>query len=123
MCTAPEGEAKAQVAFSTDAGKSFGKPIRIDDGNTIGRVDIVMNDAQTATVSWLEAVEKKAELRIRQINTDGSVNDSQTIVETSASRSSGFPRMVLNGDKLLFAWTEVDSVETRVRTGEVRLKD
>lgn len=121
--TAPEGEAKAQVAFSTDAGNSFGKPIRIDDGNTIGRVDIVMNDAQTATVSWLEAVEKKAELRIRQITTDGSVNDSQTIVETSASRSSGFPRMVLNGDKLLFAWTEVDSVGTRVRTGEVRLKD
>ncbi len=117
--TAPEGVAKVQAAFSTDAGNTFGKPIRIDDGNSAGRVDIVMTDDQTAIVSWLEVVDKKAELRICKVRSDGTKDSSQTIVETSASRSSGFPKMVLNADKLLFAWTEVDSVGTRVRTGEV----
>lgn len=121
--TAPEGEAKVQVAFSSDGGNTFGNAIPIDGGKPIGRVDIVMTDNQTAIVSWLETVDKKAELRIRQVKTDGTLNEPKTIVETSSSRSSGFPRMVVNNGKLLFAWTEVDSVGTRVRTGEVDIAE
>ncbi len=122
--SAPEGEAKVQVAFSTDGGASFGKPVRIDDGNPAGRVDVVMKNAQTAIVSWLEVLNKKAELRIRQVKTDGSRdNQARSIVETSPSRSSGFPKMALLNNKLLFAWTEVDSLGTRVKSGEMKLSE
>jgi hypothetical protein len=30
-----------QIAFSTDAGATFGKPVRVDDGQPIGRVDVL----------------------------------------------------------------------------------
>lgn len=118
--TAPDGDAKVQVAFSTDAGGSFGAPIRVDDGDPLGRVDVVMPDDHTAIVSWIETKENNAELRIRKITSFGTIDPPISIVETSASRSSGFPKMEWIQNSLLFAWTQVDSTGTRVKTGLLR---
>src|SRR4030095_7285397 len=38
--TAKDDRPQALMAFSTDAGKTFGAPIRIDDAATLGRVDL-----------------------------------------------------------------------------------
>ncbi|MFN8579735.1 MAG: sialidase family protein [Gemmatimonadaceae bacterium] len=48
--TAARDTAKVQVAFSVDAGKSFGVPVRVDDGNPAGRIAMVRDEGSGARV-------------------------------------------------------------------------
>lgn len=100
--TAPEGKAEVKVIFSTDGGETFGAPIRIDSGNTIGRVDLVMIDESNVVVSWMEG----AEIKATKVNKEGVKENAMTIASTSESRSSGFPQMTKSGNQLIFAWTD-----------------
>ncbi len=97
--------ARVQVAFSTDAGTSFGPAIRIDEGAPAGRVGVqwIGNDA---LVSWLErSAGDTAFVKVRRVRRDGALGDAVTVSTSSGSRSSGFPRMVRAGDGVLLAWT------------------
>ena len=103
----PEKEGQVQVIFSDDGGATFNKPIRIDEGKTIGRVDVVMLNDKSAIVSWLEGSTIKAV----KVYTDGTKDASVMIASSSESRSSGFPQMTISGNKLIFAWTD-DKMKT-----------
>ena len=92
---------KVNVVFSTDGGATFGKPIRVDEGRAIGRVDIVLLDDQSAIVSWMEGTE----IKVAKVHSDGRKEPSMIIASTSESRSSGFPQMAKSGNQLIFAWT------------------
>ncbi|MBA4054237.1 MAG: hypothetical protein C0490_05960, partial [Marivirga sp.] len=39
--SAADGQSKVNLSFSDDAGETFGKPVQIDEGSAIGRVDIL----------------------------------------------------------------------------------
>ncbi|MBI2403747.1 MAG: exo-alpha-sialidase, partial [Gemmatimonadetes bacterium] len=60
--TAPEEQRRVSVAFSTDAGATWGAPIRVDDGRPVGRVDLEMLADGSALVSWLESRRQGAEV-------------------------------------------------------------
>lgn len=100
--SAASDTSRVNVIFSQDGGATFGKPVRVDEGNAIGRVDIVMIDDRSAIVSWMEGTEIKA----AKVFSDGTKESSISIGSTSESRSSGFPQMTLKGNQLLFAWTD-----------------
>jgi hypothetical protein len=106
------------AAFSDDQGVTFSEPVRIDDGAPIGRVHLVL-DGDGALVSWIETVGEAAEVRMRRVAADRRVDDSRTIAALSAARASGFPRMVRDGDDLVFAWTDASDETTRVRLARV----
>lgn len=112
---------RVQVAFSDDAGATFGPPVRVDDGEAQGRVDVVLLDDGTALASWLErsAGGGAAEIRLRRVSPDG-VGSVLRLADTSTERASGFPRMLRRGDELLFAWTEAGD-PSQVRTARGRL--
>lgn len=93
---------KVKVAFSNDGGVTFKDPIQIDEGNSIGRVDIIMLDEHTSMVSWMEGSEIKAV----KVYDDGTKESSFTIASSSESRLSGFPQMTKSGNKIFFAWTD-----------------
>lgn len=103
--TAPEDEPRVNVAFSTDGGRTFGAPVRVDDGLPAGRVDVVLLDDGTAVVSWLERVEGAAEIRLRRVAPAGTRSAFTTLTRTGAERASGFPRMARSGSTLVLAWT------------------
>ncbi len=106
--TAPSDSARVNVAFSTDAGETFGPPVRVDDGDPIGRVALILDgdgNGEGALVSWLERVGDGAEVRVRRIAQDGARSESRTVAASSAARASGFPRMVRANDDVIFAWT------------------
>ncbi|MET0553230.1 MAG: sialidase family protein [Vicinamibacteria bacterium] len=114
--TAPHGQARVSVAFSADAGATFGAPIRVDDGRPLGRVDVALRADGTAFVSWLEqAASAGARVRVRRIAPDGAPGDAVTVADASALRSSGFPRMAASGGDVVVAWTDA-SEPSRVRT-------
>lgn len=107
--------AKVNVIFSGDGGETFGKTIRVDEGNPIGRVDVVLLDEQTAMVSWMEGTE----IKVAKVRIDGTKEPSITVAASSESRSSGFPQMTKAGDKLIFAWT--DSKEKTIKLASLAL--
>ncbi len=119
--TMAKDSARVQLAFSHDGGKTFGPRVRVDDGQALGRVDVVLLSKNRAVVSWLENGEKDAEIRIRQVDADGTVSASQVVATTSASRASGFPRMAFNGELLLFAWTRPGEVP-RVNVAKIAIR-
>lgn len=105
-------ESKVQVVFSTDEGKTFGKPIRVDDGSPLGRVDVELHDNKTALVSWLEQVGGTAEIRVALVAADGKIEGSHTAIKTDPSRQSGFPILKKMRKDYLIAYTEVDSLNS-----------
>lgn len=117
--TAANGEPKVQIAFSAN-GETFGDPILVDGVKPLGRVDIVMLDASTAIVSWLDN-EQGSAIKYRQVSISGEMTDPVTMAETSESRSSGFPQMELVGDQLYFAWTVVQGEESRIEMARVKI--
>jgi len=106
----PEKNGQVNVIFSEDGGATFKKTIRIDEGNPIGRVDLVMLDENTAMVSWMEGTAIKAV----KVTADGTKQTSIQIASSSEARSSGFPQMTRSGKRLIFAWTDDKEKTVRV---------
>jgi hypothetical protein len=104
--TGAADEPKVQVAFSEDAGASFGEPIRVDEGTPLGRVDAMLLEDGAALVVWLETTDRGAEVRARRVRPDGETSVPATVAVTDVSRSSGFPRMAALGDDVILAWTD-----------------
>ena len=105
--TAASDSALVQTAFSSDGGQTFGRPLRVDDGNPLGRVDVVMLDEKSALVSWLERDTDHARIALRRVTPSG-VTQPTFVTTTSQARSSGFPRMVSIDGEIILAWTEGD---------------
>ena len=103
--TAASDAPRVKLAFSNDAGKSFGKPLTIDDGQPIGRVDMLMLDDGSVLVCWLEKVPGGGALRLRRIDRSGKADQAITVAPSGTARSNGFPQMVRHGNEILFAWT------------------
>lgn len=120
--TAAQDTARVRIAFSTDAGATFGAPVRLDDGNPTGRVDVELLSADAALVSWIERVGgDSAQVRARIVRRDGRVEPHVVVSPSSGTRSSGFPRMARTSDGAILAWTIPGTPSTvkvaRVRTG------
>lgn len=104
--TAAQGMPRVNLVFSTDAGATFGKPVRIDGGQPTGRVDVELLDGNRALVSWIERVKEGAtEVRARVIRRDGTMEKPVVITPTAATRASGFPRMTRVAGGAVLAWT------------------
>ncbi len=94
-----------KVIFSADGGETFDEPIRIDDGDPNGRVDLVMLDENTALVSWMEG----SQIRIVSVNKNGSKGKSIVVASSSQARASGFPQLTKTKDGAMMAWTDEES--------------
>jgi hypothetical protein len=115
----------AFVAFSDDAGRTFGKPVRVDDEMSLGRVDVELLPDGSAVASWIEysseaKAEKATSFRIRRIERSGAMSSPITVTSIGTGRTSGYPRMARVGDELLFAWTDT-SAAPRLATARARL--
>jgi hypothetical protein len=104
--TGEGNEPRVQVAFSGDAGATFGEPARVDDGEAMGRVDIVMLADGSALVCWMSGGTEGGANKVRRVTPDGALGPVAIISRTDVSRSSGFPRMARLGDTVHFAWTQ-----------------
>lgn len=113
--------ARVYLATSTDAGDTFGLPTRIDDGNPVGRVDVELDDRGGALVTWMEFTsDQQADVRVRRVDAAGTRGASAIVARTTGARASGFPRMVVDGNHLIFAWTEAGT-PSRIRLARTRL--
>jgi len=120
--TAAENKPKVNVAFSSNGGAYFDKPILISGHEPMGRVDVLMLDDNNAIVSWMESVENESKLRAMRVNRSGKKSDSVIISTLDASRKTGFPQMELVDERVYFAWTDVDDETSTIVTAYVLLE-
>jgi hypothetical protein len=116
--TGVNNKPRVKLAFSNDAGVSFGEPITVDDGNPAGRVETLLLADGSALVCWLEKIQGGGEVRVRRVKPDGKFDPAMIVSTTGAARSNGFPQMARVGKTLVFAWTGA-----RVLTATLPLKD
>jgi hypothetical protein len=103
--TAANDSPRVNVAFSTDAGATFGTPARVDMGDPLGRVDVLLTGADHALVVWLERAGEAAEVKARLVDAN-TVGAARTVATTGAQRASGFPRLTRSGRRVFLAWTD-----------------
>lgn len=112
--TAAHDTARVNIARSIDGGATFGPPLRIDDGDPIGRVDVVLDDDANPVVVWLEQrTPTDAEVLARKI-VGNSLGETRVLSRTSGARQSGFPRLVRHGNDVVAAWTSVNPLQVHL---------
>ena len=89
--TEAQDRPRVQIAFSPDAGATFGKPVQVDDGQPVGRVDVLMLADGSALVCWLSGTMEKGAIKVRRVRADGTLDAISTVAETDLARQSGFP--------------------------------
>jgi hypothetical protein len=118
--TAADQRPRVQVAFSGDAGRSFGAPVVVDGERPLGRVALVKVPGGDAIVAWLAVAGQEGEIRVRRVAPNGGAGPPLTISAASQARASGFPRLAVVGDELVVAWVAAGE-PSRLRVGSVAL--
>lgn len=119
--TAADDKGRVRVAFSSDGGATFDAPLIVDDGKPTGRVDVILLDASTALVTWIEQTPAGAEVRARRVPRAGKATPSIKVGDSSSARAAGFPRMARVGREVYFAWTQqASATDKRVRVMRTR---
>jgi hypothetical protein len=118
--TAVNDQPRSFAAFSTDGGRTFGAPIRLDDSASLGRVDVELLTDDSALASYVEFADQKAQVRVRRIERNGEKSPPITVASIEGNRASGYPRMAVGRDEVVFAWIERDGTN-RVKTAVARL--
>jgi len=118
--TAVGDEGHVYAAFSSNAGETFGPPVRIDEVGAIGRVDVELLADGSAAVTWIEFADQRSEFRIRRAERNGARSASLAVSAIASGRASGYPRLGRRGNELIFAWTEPGET-SQVRTAVAQL--
>lgn len=116
--TAASGAGRALAAFSSDAGRTFGMPVRIDDEGSTGRVQVALMKDGAAIVSWVEFAKGPSQLRVRRVTKQGDRSPPVTVAHGMGTQ---FPRMAAARDEIVFAWMENSRGSSRVRTARAKM--
>ncbi len=113
--TSHNDEPHAFAAFSSDAGRTFRAPIRLDDAVSSGRVDVDLLADGSAVAMYIEHADRKPRVSIRRLEPSGARSQPVTVATIEDGRTSGYPRMARYRDEMVFAWTEREGTP-RVKT-------
>ena len=107
-----------RYALSSDGGDSFFNVSSLDSRERVmGRVDVRMLDGNRAILIWMEQGENNVSfIRAKMIDFSGREYEAITLVETEASRASGFPRIVIKDGRLFLTWTALQDADERIKS-------
>jgi hypothetical protein len=113
--TGAQNQPKVQAAWSQDSAATFGRALRLDGGNPVGRPGALLLDDGSAVVSWVERTGIGVEVRLRRISPDGRIGAPVIASSVAGARSVGTPQIAAIGRRILVAWT-TDRVRTAMTT-------
>jgi len=107
---------KVQVAFSNDAGETFGPALRVDQGKAEGQVTLALLPGGDAAVAgWLEDGRTWA----RFVSSAGALGPP---IELGASpRHSRLPKWIAGRSRIFAVWTSLTSGVRQVKVSEIEL--
>ena len=111
----------AYAAFSSDAGRTFGTLIRLDETSALGRVDVALLPDGSALATWIEFADQQSSFSMRRVDPSGRTSPMTAVTAISGARASGYPRIAFDRHEVVFAWTEDQAGQSLVRTAAARL--
>lgn len=120
--TEMNGIPKIQVATSSDDGDTFNESILIDGEGALGRVDVVVSEDGDIIITWVNMDGEKAYIKASIIKDGDTVVDGVSLMETSPSRSSGFPIVELVEQHLIMVRTLVEEDDLSVELSKMRIR-
>jgi hypothetical protein len=99
------------MAFSSDSGSSFAKPVTLSTGHAFGYTSLALDEDGGAIVSWLEQSPEGARVLVRRVTAAGVAGP---IVEVAkgGKMALGYPKLFHNGNDTFVAWGDPKHVET-----------
>ena len=95
-----------KVAFSRDNGANFDAPLRIDFGEAVGRVDVMMLTESSALVTWVEWQKDNEVIFACKLDLGAPCEGPQIVTVNSGDGSVNFPRMARTPEGIYIAWTQ-----------------
>ncbi len=120
--TAGGDDPRVLLARSTDGGRSFGPPVRVDDGRAEGRADVLLLAGGDVLVSWIRGAPPRGEVRLRRVGRDGTPGRVWAVTPDEAIPARSFPRLAQAGGDLVLAWREAGE-PGGIRVARVRVPD
>ena len=103
--TVVEESPLVNLAFSTSNGESFNAPIKINDNDALGRVDVVFLNKENVLVSYMETSDVGTYLRAKKVSINGKISEAITIAKINAGRSTGVPQLEIIENQAFVVWT------------------
>ncbi|MEM7037407.1 MAG: sialidase family protein, partial [Bacteroidota bacterium] len=120
--TMASGTPTVNVAFSYDGGATFTDPVRVGSDSTLGRLALAPGAASGKVwLAWMALEKEVGVLYVQGVQADGPVGEAQKLGEVAGDRSSGFPRMVHDGQSLIIAWTAGERNDQQVLVKRIPL--
>ena len=107
------------LSFSKSNGASFGTPIKINDDDAIGRVDVAFLNPQEVLVSYIEGDDVGTYLRIKKVSIDGKVSAPITISKIDGGRNSGVPQLEILDNDAFIVWTVFEGKKKSTKDGQI----
>lgn len=101
--TAANNSPKVQIAFSSDSGATFGKPVVVSTGRAFGYTSLAMDESGNAVVSWLEEGGSSARVLAREVTPAGTPGAVVKVAE-GGRLALGYPKLFHSGSETLIGW-------------------
>ncbi|MDQ3069873.1 MAG: glycoside hydrolase [Acidobacteriota bacterium] len=111
--TGADNKPSVKVAHSSDGGRTWGTPVTLSSGIPLGRVAAAITSDQATHIAWLDHNDGDGRVLLRRIAASGAAGEAQTLTAMKTDRNSGYPRMIADGNGLVFAWTEIGADRTK----------
>ena len=121
--TASNEKPTVNLSFSKSNGASFGTPIKINDDDAIGRVDVAFLNPQEVLVSYIEGDDVGTYLRIKKVSIDGKVSAPITISKIDGGRNSGVPQLEILDNEAFIVWTVFEGKKNQLKTVKLSFKN
>jgi len=109
--TGAQDKPREQIAFSNDAGTTFGKPQTLSTGHAFGYTSMALTDDGGAIVSWLEQTPDGAKVLVRQVTAAGITGPILEVAK-GGRMALGYPKLFHRGSDTFIAWGTTKHIET-----------
>ena len=121
--TVSDGKPTVNISFSEFYGSSFGNPIKINDYDAIGRVDVAFLNEEEVLVSYMEGDDDGTYLRIKKVSIEGKVSEPITISKIDSGRNTGVPQLEILDNEIFIVWTVFENENNQLKTVKLSFKD
>ena len=121
--TVIDGKPRVNLSFSESYGDSFSDPIKINDYDAIGRVDVAFLNDQEVLVSYMEGDYDSTYLRIKKVSVDGKVSEPITISKIDGGRNTGVPQLEILKNEVFLVWTVFENETNQLKTVKLSSKN
>ncbi len=104
--TAADSAPRVQIAFSSDNGRTFSKPVKVNTARSSGYASVALNEDGRALVSWIEDGVKSSRLLVRLASPAAS--DAPVQIAQGARQDLGYPRLARIRGENWIAWGEAN---------------